>query len=117
MKDLDNFYYRYNEPLRGCLLALKTFILSQDPEIRIALKYGMPFFSYRGKMFSYLWVQKKDFMPYVGFVEGKRLDHPELILGSRRRMKIIFINPVHDLPVKSLSVLIRQAISLYDLRQ
>jgi len=30
----------------------------------------MPFFSYRGTMFCYLWVQKKDLMPYVGFVEG-----------------------------------------------
>lgn len=113
MKDLDDFYLRHQEPVRGCLQALKIFLLSQDPEITVALKYGMPFFSYRGKMFSYLWVQKKDLMPYIGFVEGKRLEHPELVLGDRKRMKIFFINAGQDLPVEILKALIGEAISLY----
>ncbi len=113
MKDLDAFYLSHAEPVRGCLLALRTFILRQDPAITVALKYGMPFFSFRGIMFCYLWVQKKDNTPYVGFVEGKQLDHPGLIAGDRSRMKIFLIDPASDLPVKTLAGLVQQAISLY----
>ena len=54
MKALDDFYLQQNEPVKSCLLALREIILSQDADITNALKYGMPFFCYKGKMFCYL---------------------------------------------------------------
>ena len=31
--DLDNFYLKYEEPTRGCLLALRDIILKQNSQI------------------------------------------------------------------------------------
>lgn len=85
---LDNFYLQKEEPIRSCLLAMREIILSQDVDVSAAWKYGMPFFCYKGKMFCYLWVHKKHKQSYIGFVEGKRLEHEDLIIESRSRMKI-----------------------------
>ena len=54
MKEPDNFYLQQEEPIKGCLLALKEIILSQDEDISNEWKYGMPFFCYKKKMFCYL---------------------------------------------------------------
>ena len=113
MKELDNFYLSQEEPIRGCLLALRDIILSQDGNITSALKYGMPFFCYRGKMFCYLWFHKKHKQPYIGMVEGKRLDHPDLIIEKRSRMKIILFDPDKDLPIETIKGILKQAIDLY----
>jgi Domain of unknown function (DU1801) len=109
----DNYYLQQPEPAKSCLLALRTIILAQDKEITAAWKYGMPFFCFRGKMFCYLWVHKKNGQPYIGFVEGKHLDDPELLAEKRSRMKILLLDPVKDLPVKKITGLLSKAISLY----
>lgn len=70
-------------------------------------------FGYRGKMFCYLWIHKKYKSPYLGIVEGKRLDHPKLILEKRARMKIMLFDPTKDLPRKTIDNILRQAIDLY----
>jgi hypothetical protein len=49
----------------------------------------MPSFSYKGKVFCYLWFHKKHKQPYLLMVEGKRLNHPDQIQENRSRMKII----------------------------
>jgi hypothetical protein len=82
--DLDNFFLNQKEPVKGCLLALREIILKHDPHISAAWKYGMPFFCYKGKMFCYLWLHKKFEQPYLGIVEGKRLNHPGLIIENVR---------------------------------
>jgi hypothetical protein len=64
MKEIDNFYLNHDEPVKGCLLALREIILSQDKDVTAAWKYGMPFFCFKGKMFCYLWVHKKHKQPY-----------------------------------------------------
>ena len=73
----------------------------------------MPFFCYKGKMFCYLWVHKITHQPYIGFVEGKRLNHPELIIEKRARMKIMLFDADKDLPVVVIEELLRQALDLY----
>src|SRR5580765_1915508 len=113
MTELDNFYLQQSEPTRSCLLALREIILSQDKEIVNAKKYGMPFFCFRGKMFCYLWVHKKYKQPYIGIVEGKRFDHPDLIIEKRSRMKIMLLDPNKDLPVKTITAILQQALHLY----
>jgi hypothetical protein len=59
----------------------------------------MPFFCYKEKMFCYLWVHKITHQPYIGIVEGKYIEHPDLIMEKRSRMKIMLFDPNDDLPV------------------
>lgn len=110
---LDDFYLQKEEPVKGCLLALREIILSQDSQITHALKYGMPFFSYKGKMFCYLWIQKTSNQPYLGIVEGKYFDRPDLITEKRSRMKIMLFDPNKDLPIENLKSILTKAIDLY----
>lgn len=113
MNPLDNFYLNQQEPNKGCLLALREIILSQDQHITNEWKYGMPFFCYKGKMFCYLWIHKKINQPYLGIVEGKRIEHPQLLLEKRARMKIMLIDPLKDLPIKSIHEILDIALSFY----
>jgi len=113
LSGLDNFYFRNSNEVNDCLLALRKIILDQDDLITAELKYHMPFFCYRGKMFCYLWIEQGSGRPYMGFVEGKHLNHPDLILGERARMKILFVDPDKDLPIEMLNDLLQQALNLY----
>ncbi len=113
MRETDNFYLQKDEPIKGCLLALREIILSQDKDIAGVCKYGMPFFCYKGKMFCYLWVHKKHHQPYIGIVEGKHFDHPDLIVEKRSRMKIMLFDANKDLPLETIEMILQQAISFY----
>lgn len=113
MTAADNYYAQQEEPGRSCLLALKEIILSQDVHVTAAWKYGMPFFCYKGKMFCYLWVHKKYKQPYVGMVEGKHLNNPQLITEKRSRMKIMLFDPNKDLPLETINAVLQEAIDLY----
>ena len=113
INQLDNFYLQKDEPIRGCLLALRDIVLKQDAAITQEWKYSMPFFCYKGKMFCYFWISKTTLEPYMGFVEGKHLNHPELVAGDRTRIKILPIDPDEDLPVELIEDIIQHAIALY----
>ncbi len=113
LKSLDNFYASQEEPLKSCLHALSEIILQQDKNITTALKYGMPFFMYKGKMFCYLWIDKKINEPYLGIVEGGLVHHPLLIKGARARMKTIQFNANKNLPLKTIILILKQTLDLY----
>jgi hypothetical protein len=113
VKEIENFYLRQEEPVKSCFLALREIICAQDKEIVNTLKYGMPFFVYKGKMFCYLWYHKKYKQPYIGMVEGKLFDHPLLIQEKRSRMKIMLIDPEKDLPVKTIQSIVKKALAYY----
>jgi uncharacterized protein YdeI (YjbR/CyaY-like superfamily) len=112
VSELDNFYLRKEEPAKSCLLALRDIILAQDKEIITAWKYGIPFFCYNGKMFCYVWMHKKYKQPYIGIVDGKHLEHPDLIIEKRSRMKIMLFDPEKDLPVKTINLVLQKALSM-----
>lgn len=113
MKQLDNFYLKQEEPVKVVFLALKEIILKQDDAITHVLKYGMPFFCYKGKMFCYLWIHKKLKQPYIGIVEGKHFDEPFLIQEARSRMKIMLFDADEDLPLEQIETVIQKALNLY----
>jgi hypothetical protein len=113
VSDLDNFYLRHPEPVNECLLALRSIILKRDNHVTAEWKYRMPFFCYKGKMFCYLWVHKTLHQPYIGIVEGKRINHPDLLIEKRSRMKIMLFDPDKDLPVEVIESILQQAIDLY----
>lgn len=113
ISETDNFYLDQEEPNRGCLLALRKIILQQDEAVSETRKWGMPCFCYRKKMFCYLWTDKKTGKPYILFVEGKHLDHPEMEQGNRSRMKIFRIDPDKDLQLSTIELLLNEALNLY----
>ncbi len=113
MKAIDDFYMKQEEPVRSCFLAMKEIICAQDKEIVSTLKYGMPFFVYKGKMFCYLWFHKKYKQPYLGIVEGKHIKHPLLIQEKRLRMKIMLLDPEKDLPIKTIQRILKKVMTLY----
>ncbi|WP_166923877.1 DUF1801 domain-containing protein [Flavobacterium poyangense] len=113
MKEVDDFYERQEESVKEVLLALKEIILKQDKDITNVLKYGMPFFCYKGKMFCYLWTHKKSKQPYIGIVEGKHFEESFLIQEARSRMKIMLFDVNEDLPVEIIENVIQKAINLY----
>jgi hypothetical protein len=113
LRNIDLFYLQKEEPIKSCLIALREIILKQNPDITPAWKYGMPFFCYKGKMFCYLWVHKKYKQPYLGFVEGKHLNHPGLLAEKRARMKIFLLDPEKNLPVKTIVSILKQSLNFY----
>lgn len=108
----DSFYLRYEEPLKGCLLAIKDVILDVDPMIEKDWKYGMPFFCVNGKMLCYLWTDKESGWPYIGFADGNQMQSAHLIQGERKRMAIFKINPEEDIPVSIIRELVSLAVDL-----
>jgi hypothetical protein len=116
MKKPDDFYLTQEEPIKGTLLALKEIILKQDKDVTNVLKYGMPFFCYKGKMFCYLWFHKKHKQPYIGIVEGKYFDESFLLQESRSRMKIMLFDADKDLPLEQIEMVIQKALNLYKSR-
>lgn len=113
LRPIDQYFLQKNEPVKSCLLFLRAFILRFDKHMTEEWKYGMPFYYYRGKMFCYLWVHKKYKQPYLGIVEGKRINHPQLLLEKRARMKILLLDPAKDLPVKTINLILKSALKFY----
>jgi len=113
MREIDNFFLQKDEPVKSCLLFLREFILGYDKNITESWKYKMPFYCYNGKMFCYLWVNKKTHQPYVGIVEGRKIEHPLLIIEKRSRMKIMRLDAEEDIPVKTISEILKMAVDIY----
>lgn len=109
----DDYFLGQPEPTQSCLLTLRKLILASDKDVTTAWKYGMPFFSYQGKMFCYLWVHRKHNLPYIGFVEGTRLSDPDLLEEKRARMKILLVDPKKDIPIRKVGRILKEALSLY----
>ncbi len=117
MRPIDNYFLQKEEPIKSCLQFLREHIPKQDQAISEAWKYGMPFFCYRGKMFCYVWVHKKLGIPYLGFVDGHQLNHPDLLQEKRARMKIFLVDPTSDIPIKKLNAILKLAIELLKLNK
>jgi hypothetical protein len=113
MRPIDIYFSEKEEPIKGCLQFLRSYILSQDRNITEAWKYRMPFFCYNGKMFCYLWIHKKYRLPYLGIVEGTKINHPDLLQEKRARMKILLLDPSKDLPVKKITAILKKVLALY----
>ena len=112
LRPIDNYFLKQKEPEKSCLLFLRDFILKHDQNISEKWQYGMPFFYYKDKRFCYLWVQKKSGSPYLGFVEGKRMNHPDLLQEKRTRMKILLVDPEENIPVIKIRNILKEAIVL-----
>jgi hypothetical protein len=113
LRPIDNYFLQKEEPVRSCLQFLREYILTFDPGISEAWRYGMPFYFYKGKRFCYLWVHKKYEQPYIGIVDGNKIDHPDLIVEKRARMKILLIDPGKNIPLRKMALILRNVLELY----
>lgn len=113
ISELDAFYISKEEPTRGCLLALRDYILQYDSNLTESWTHKMPMFRYKGKLFCYLWVDKKTYKPYIGIYKGRDVEHPKLDLGNRKKMKTMTIEPNQDLPIDTIDEIFKMAIQLY----
>lgn len=111
LRPIDDFFLQKEEPLRSCLQFLREHILQQNSAITEAWKYKLPFYCYNGKPLCYLWIHKKYHQPYIGFMEGKRMNHPDLLIENRSRIKILLIDPNIDIPIKKINTIIKTALS------
>jgi hypothetical protein len=113
LRPIDHYFLEKDEPIKGCLQFLREHILKQDIHITETWKYGMPVYCYKGKMLCYLWVHKKYHQPYIGFVEGKLIDHPDLLQEKRARMKILLVDATQDLQMDKIDGILNTVIALY----
>ncbi len=113
LRPIDNYFLQQTEPTKSCLQFLRTHIIDLDENVTEAWKYGMPFYCYNGKMFCYLWIHKKLLQPYIGIVEGHQINHPDLIVEKRARMKILLLDPTKDLPIEKIDFILKLALTFY----
>jgi len=113
LNELNTWYISKEEPTKGCLLAMREFILAFDENITETWTHKMPMFRYNGKLLCYLWIDKKSYTPYIGMYRGLEIEHPKLILGTRNKMKIMHVDPEKDLPMKTLKKIMGMAVKLY----
>ncbi|WP_231427571.1 DUF1801 domain-containing protein [Pedobacter sp. Leaf250] len=111
LNPLDNFFEQKDEPIKGCLQYLRLLLIGYE-DITEHWKYGLPFYYYKGKMFCYIWIHKKYRQPYIGLVDGNKIDHEDLLREKRARMKILLINHLEDIPEKKIKSILRQALYL-----
>lgn len=110
--ELENFYLRQTEPNQSCFLALRDIILNSNLHITADWKYKLPFFMYKGKMFCYLWKDKKTDIPYIGIVNGSDINHPALEAGNRKKMRILSIEPNKDINLNLVQDILTQSAQI-----
>jgi hypothetical protein len=113
VRPIDQFFIEKDEPVKSCLQFLRSHLIAFHPHITEEWKYSLPFYYYNGKPFCYLWIHKKYKQPYIGIVEGGRLEHPSLLKEKRARMKILLVDPTKDVSVRIINTILKQALKLY----
>ncbi|MFI5162324.1 MAG: DUF1801 domain-containing protein [Sphingobacteriales bacterium] len=114
MNELDLFYLKLEEPHKSSLPALRQYILDSNPNITEGWKFNMPSLLYKGKRFCYFRLDQKTGEYYMGFNDGKWIDHPALEFEKRSRIKIFPIDTGLQLPNETIDLIIKAAIALYD---
>lgn len=111
LNPIDNYFEQKNEPIKSCLQYLRLFLTGYEG-VTEHWKYGMPFYYHKGKMFCYIWIHKKMHQPYIGLVDGNKIDHEDLLQEKRARMKILLINHLEDIPERKIISVLKQAFAL-----
>ena len=108
---LQDYYLQLPEPTRGCFLAIRDHILAYDTHITEAWKYRAPFFCYDRKIMCYLWINRKTQQPYLGVMDGKLIEHPQLRSEGRKRVKMLPLDPAGELPLDIIDFVLQRSIA------
>lgn len=112
MRPIDTYFFEKEEPVRSCLLYLRSYILAFNSDMTEEWKYRMPVYCYKGKMLCYLWTNKRDGNPYIGIVDGNLIDLPELLIEKRKRMKSLPIDPMIEIPIALINNVLCAALKI-----
>lgn len=107
LRPIDQYFENLNEPFQSCFLGLRDYLLRHESALVEAWKYKTPFYILKGKNFCYFHIQQKSKLPYIGIVDGWKIDHPALISEGRKMIKILPLNPGADLPVRKIDEIIK----------
>ncbi len=61
-------------------------------------------------MFCYFGQEKKSHQVYIGFVDGKHLQHTSLVHGNRKQIKVLPIQIKADINQEELSAVFEEAL-------
>ncbi len=113
LQKLDEFYLQQPEPNRGFMLGLRRYILDFDIHITEHWKWKLPFFYYKNKPFCYIWKEAKTGQPYLGIVKAEQIEHPLLVRGNRKKIKVLCFDNNVDLPIDLVDEIFKKLIKLY----
>ena len=111
LNPLENYFLSKPEPHKSAMLFLRQWLIEQGLEEHY--KYTTAFYTFRSQAFCYMSVRAKDSKLYLGFVEGHLLKHPLLQKEGRKQIKVLYLDPEKDLPIKTLKEIVKMAKQLY----
>ena len=111
LNPLENYFLKQPEPQQSCMLYLRKWLIGQGFEEQF--KYMTAMYYFKSKPFCYLSYSSKSDKLYVGFIKGYLMKHPKLEQEGRKQIKVIYLNPEKDLPIKTLHEIVRAAKKLY----
>lgn len=105
------FLLNQSESLQTVLFPIREIILSAAPAMEEKFSYGTPFYYYHGPL---LYVSGKAESMYLGFVDGKRLDHDLAMLSGEhlKQIRHFAIFPWTEEKEVQLRFLLQEAIAL-----
>lgn len=109
---LTHYFLTLPEPTQSALLCIRNF-LTQEMALQEHWKYNTPFYYFNGKWFCYMSYHQKRDQCYLGFVKGYKIQHPQLISGGRKQIKIYPINPKRDINIQELKEIVTLQQSVY----
>lgn len=112
LSSVDHYFETLAEPERSCLLFLRQFILDYSDTITEKRKFNTPFYYVNGKWICFISYNPKIKEIYISFVDGFRMQHPQLVSEGRKKMKIFRIDAHEDVDVKALAAALSLAIQL-----
>lgn len=107
-----SFFENPNSLIKSTLLAIREMIMNSNLMIKETIKYGMPCYVIDHKPICYVWIDRKSSIPYILFVDGKKLHHPVLQSGTRKKMKVLLIDPSNEIPSQLIDEILTSAVTL-----
>ena len=110
MQDLGVTAFINQQPtaLRGILSALRIIILQAGPYIEETIKYGIPYYSYHGRL---CFLNPRDGAVELGFCQGALLSNDQgLLVGEGKEVRHVRIKTLAAIDQAALEALLQEAI-------
>lgn len=111
LNPLENYFLKQPEPQQSCMLYLRTHLIEHGFDEQY--KYMTAMYYFKSKPFCYLSYSSKSNKLYVGFIKGYKMKHPSLKQEGRKQIKVLYLDPEKDLPLKQIKEIITEAKKLY----
>ncbi len=112
MNPVETHIEKQDSQVRPLLHHLRLLILSVSDEVQESVKWSLPFFNYRGKIWCYLSPIKKTGSVDVSFLNGTKIAYrfPVLRTEDRKRVASYRIESLEELDENELLTLIEASI-------